>query len=214
MNRVLIFLAPCLLLFPDSLAAAGKYNYTLDIGDAAPTWKKLPGTDGKEHSLDDLKDKKAVVLIFTCNSCPFAVAYEDRIIDFVKRHGGPKGEVGVMAVNVNRVPEDSPEKMAERAKAKEFNFPYLFDESQQIARDYGAGRTPQFFLLDGDRKIAYMGAMDDNDIAKQVKVRYLEDALQAVLAGKQPEVTETPTTGCAIRYARQRRSKPAKKNDQ
>ena len=180
---------------------AGEHNPKLNIGDAAPVWSKLPGTDGKQHSLDDLKDKKLVVVVFTCNSCPVAVDYEDRIIEFAKKHAE---DVGVVAINVNRVEADSMEKMTERAKEKGFPYPYLFDESQQIAKDYGAGGTPEFFVLSPERKVIYMGAMDDSADVKAKKVDYLEPAVQAALAGKKPEVTETYANGCRIRYVRKR----------
>jgi peroxiredoxin len=181
---------------------AGEHNAKLSIGDAAPAWAKLPGTDGKHHSLDDLKDKKLVVVVFTCNSCPVAVDYEDRIIEFAKKHAA---DVAVVAINVNRVPEDSLPKMKEKAKEKNLPYPYLFDESQQIAKEYGANGTPEFFVLTQDRKIAYMGAMDDSADLMAKKVDYLEPAVQAVLAGKKPEVAETYAHGCRIRYARKRR---------
>src|SRR5262245_10813369 len=86
---------------------AGKYNSVLNVGDAAPKWERLPGVDGKEHALADLADKKVVVVVFTCNSCPVASDYEDRILAFSKKYAGPSGSVGLVAINVNKVPEDS-----------------------------------------------------------------------------------------------------------
>ena len=196
-----------LLLFATSLActslAAGEYNPVLDIGDTAPAWKDLPGIDGKMHSLASLKDHDAVVLVFTCNSCPYSVDYEDRIIALTKRLADR--QIPVVAINVNKVPEDSFQAMKERALAKEFNFPYLFDETQQIARDYGATYTPEFFVLDQARKIAYMGSLDDSPDASQVAKQYVADAVSAVLAGKAPEIKETVAIGCRIRLERQRR---------
>lgn len=189
------------LLVATSLLA-GEHNPKMNIGDAAPAWKNLPGTDDKQHSLDDLKDKKVVVVVFTCNSCPVAVDYEDRIIAFAKKHAE---DTAVVAINVNRVPEDRMDKMKERAKTKSFPFTYLFDESQKIARDYGAGGTPEFFVLSPDRKIVYMGAMDDSSDVSAKKVDYLEPAVQAALAGKKPEIAETFANGCRIRYARERK---------
>lgn len=185
-----------------TIAQAGEYNSVLNIGDAAPAWKDLPGVDGKKHSLADLKDKKAVVVVFTCNSCPFAVAYEDRILAIVKKYAD---RVAVVAINVNRVPEDSLEKMKERSSEKKFTFPYLFDESQKIAKDYGATFTPEFFVLGQDRKIVFMGGMDDNSDESLVKAKYLEAALDATLEGQKPKVAEAAAPGCRIRYARERR---------
>jgi peroxiredoxin len=196
----------CAFVLIASLAQAGQYNTVLNIGDAAPAWKKLPGVDGKEHSLDDLKEKKLVVVVFTCNSCPVAADYEDRIIAFAKKHAD---DVAVVAINVNKIPADSLAKMKERAEKKKFTFPYLSDESQKIAKDYGATFTPEFFVLGPDRKIVYMGGMDDNSNAKLVKTNYLEPAVEAALAGKKPETQEAVARGCRIRYARERRAKSA-----
>jgi peroxiredoxin len=183
-------------------AAAAEYNPTLNIGDAAPAWKDLPGVDDAKHSLDDLKDKKLVVVAFTCNSCPVATDYEDRIIALAKKRAG---DVALVAINVNRITDDSLPKMQERAREKKFPFSYLYDETQQIARDYGATFTPEFFVLGPDRKIVYMGGMDDNSNPSAVKNNYLEPAIEAALEGKAPAVRETVARGCRIRYARQRK---------
>ncbi len=180
---------------------AGEYNPTLNIGDAAPAWTDLPGTDGKPHSLADFKDKEAVVVAFTCNSCPVATDYEDRIIALAKKYAGPGGRVGLVAINVNKIEEDSLPRMKERAEAKGFTFPYVFDETQKIARDYGATFTPEFFVLDRQRKIAYMGGMDDNSNPAEVKTNYLDPAVDAVLAGMKPITAETVARGCMVRYA-------------
>jgi peroxiredoxin len=184
-------------------ALAGEFNEKLKIGDTAPAWSNLPGTDGKNHSLADLKDKQVVVLIFTCNSCPVAVGYEDRIIAFARKHADKS--VAVVAVNVNKVDEDRLDKMQERAKDKGFPFDYLFDESQKIAKDYGASYTPEFFVLDKDRRIAYMGAMDDVSPPRTESKHYLDDAVTAVLAGKKVNPAETRARGCAIRFSRSKR---------
>jgi peroxiredoxin len=182
-------------------AKAGEFNKKLSIGDAAPAWKELEGVDGKMHGLDALKDKDVVVVIITCNHCPAAVQYEDRIIEFTKKHAGsPGSKVGVVAINVNNLEEDKLPKMKERAKAKGFNFPYLYDPSQKIGREYGASVTPEFFVLSKDRKIVYMGAMDDSNDPAKVKMNYLEPAVQAALAGKKPETTETRARGCGVKY--------------
>ncbi len=186
---------------------AGKYNPVLNIGDKAPAWKQLPGTDGKQHALSDLKDKAVVVVVFTCNSCPYAVDYEDRLIAFTARHTKPDSPVALVAINVNTVKEDLPEQMKKRAQAKGFTFPYLFDGSQQIAKAYGAGATPEFFVLDSARRVVYMGAMDDNSDASQVQRKHVDLAVKAALSGKRPAVTETVPIGCRIRFARRRRKK-------
>jgi peroxiredoxin len=195
----------CLTLGIFATSHAGKYNRVLSIGDAAPEWKDLVGVDGKKVSLADLVEKRIVVVVFTCNSCPYAVDYEDRLVAFHEKYGQGTEGVALVAVNVNRIEEDRLPAMTERAEAKGFRFPYLYDESQQIAKDYGAIRTPEFFVLDADRNIAYMGAMDDSSDIRKVKLRYLEEAVDAILAGKQPGLVETPPIGCAIRFVRERR---------
>ena len=184
---------------------AGEFNEILSIGDTAPVWSNLPGTDGKSHSLADYKGKAAVVLVFTCASCPTAVDYEDRINDLAKRLGGPNGKVAVVAVCVNRVKGDSLAELTERAKQREFAFDYLHDESQKIAKDYGAIFTPEFYVLGRDRKIVYMGAFDDKTDAALVQQRHVETAITAVLKGEPPAVKETIARGCRVRYVRERK---------
>jgi peroxiredoxin len=185
-------------------ASAGQFNDIMSVGDAAPAWVDLPGVDGKKHSLADLKDKQVVVVVFTCNSCPVAVDYEDRIIAFVKKHAGDVSKVAVVAINVNRIPEDRLDKMKERAADKKFTFPYLYDESQKIAKAYGATYTPEFFVLDKDRKVVYMGAMDDKGPPAEAIKLFLEDAVTAALKGEKPATAETLARGCKVRYVRSR----------
>lgn len=185
----------------------GKYNRTLDIGKAAPAWSKLPGVDGKSHSLSDLKDKDVVVVAFTCNSCPYAVDYQNRLVVFAKKHCGSDSKVALVAINVNKVEEDLLPAMKKRAAEQKFTFPYIFDESQKIANDYGATWTPEFFVLNKQRKVVYMGAFDDSPDAKKVKRNHLEEAVIATLAGKQIEVAETIAIGCQIRWERRRRTR-------
>jgi len=181
-----------------STALAGKYNTKLDIGSKAPQWKDLKGTDDKPHAFKETEKAKAIVVVFTCNHCPVAQAYEDRLVKFTKEYKD-KG-VDVVAINVNNLDEDKLDKMKDRAKEKGFNFPYLYDPSQKIAKEYGATVTPHCFVLDKDRKVAYMGAFDDNQETSKVKKNYLKDAVDAILAGKKPEVSETQQFGCSIKY--------------
>ncbi|MBO0700762.1 MAG: redoxin family protein, partial [Zavarzinella sp.] len=164
-----------------AVVLAGEFNKKLNVGDAAPAWKGLPGTDGKKHSLADLVGKDVVVVVFTCNSCACSEEYENRIIAFAEKY---KDKVGLVAINVNTIPEDRLEAMTKKAAKKKFPFPYLYDESQQIGRYYGATYTPEFFVLDKARKVAYMGAMDDKTKADAVTERYLEAAVEAVLKGE------------------------------
>ena len=196
-----------LFLFLATTLSAGEFNAVLDIGDPAPVWKDLPGVDGKTHSLADLKDKDFVIVVFHSCSCDVAEEYEPRIKDFVEQHAGPDSKTALVAINVSRLEEDRLPAMKQRAKAHQFNFPYLFDESQQIARDYGALWTPEFFILDRERKIAYMGGIDDTSALEFVKHQYLADALVALQQGKKPPLAETAAIGCRIRYERKRRSR-------
>ena len=185
-------------------AAAGTYNPDRSVGDVVPPWKDLPGTDGRLHSWDDVADRDAVVVVFTCNSCPYAVDYEQRIDELAERLAGERGRVAVVAINSNLVPEDAPEAMKRRAEQRGFSFPYLFDASQTVARSFGAVRTPEFFVLDRQRRIVYMGAMDDATDPADVKRRYVADAVAATLEGRPPSVAETPPVGCLIRFDRRR----------
>jgi peroxiredoxin len=193
-----------LLLLIATLVQAGEFNPQLSVGDAAPAWKDLPGTDGKTHSLGDLKDVPVVVVVFTCNSCAVAQDYEARIVAFAKKHAE---QVAVVAISVSKRPEDGLVQMKELAAEKEFPFQYLLDKSQQIGKAYGAAYTPEFFVLAPERKVVYMGGMDDSSVATAVKVNYLEPAVAAALAGKKPEIAETLARGCRIRYQRERRER-------
>ncbi|MDY0166242.1 MAG: thioredoxin family protein [Thermoguttaceae bacterium] len=193
------------------LVVAGSCMAALEIGQKAPSFSGLPGVDGKDHSLADYAEAKAVVVVFTCNHCPVAKAYEDRLIAFQKDYKA-KG-VQVIAINPNspkKAPQDSFDKMKERAAGKDlgnwrdseepFNFPYVVDATQEVAKAYGATCTPHVFVLDGGRNIAYMGAIDDNMATGNVKQQSLRDALDAILAGKAPEKAATKQFGCSIKW--------------
>lgn len=198
-------LAALLAVLAAGSAPAGKYNKVLSPGDQAPEWKDLVGTDGQKHALADLKDKAVVVLVFTCNSCPVAADYEDRIIAFAKTHAGPDSKVGVVAVNVNTEKADALPAMKARAEKKGFPFPYLYDPSQEIARKYGAMFTPEFVVLDKDRKVVYLGALDDKSPPAEPTLKHVEAAVTAALAGKKPEVAETSAAaGCRIKFKKKK----------
>ncbi len=201
MSRIFVV---CMVIAMPGLASAGDFNKKVNIGDPAPTWKDLPGIDGKTHSLDELKQKDVVVLVFTCNSCPIANDYEDRIIGFAKKYGAADSKVALVAVNVNTIPEDRLDKMKQRAEKKKYNFPYLYDETQKIAVEFGAMYTPEFFVLDKNRKIVYMGAMDDKSNEKDATANFLEPAVEAALKEQKPPKGETLARGCMIRFKRQR----------
>ena len=184
-----------------SAAVAGRFNKVLSVGDPAPAWTSTTGTDGKQHSLDDYKSAKVIVAVFTCNHCPVAQQYEERLIELQRDYQG-KG-VQVVAICVNAGEEDNLSAMQERAKERKFNFPYLSDPSQAAGKLYGSQKTPEAFVLDADRKIVYMGAIDDNWMAADdVKKPYLRNAIDAALEGRKLEVQEMRATGCGIEYVR------------
>jgi peroxiredoxin len=179
------------------------YSQGYKVGDKAAGFK-LKNTEGKLISLTDYPDAKGFAVIFTCNHCPFAKAYQDRIISIDKKYKS-KG-YPVIAINSNdpeALPEDSYENMIIRAKEKGFTFPYLYDETGEICRHYGATRTPQVYLLEkkgGDLIVQYTGAIDDNSQdATKVTTPYLSNAIDALLAGYLPEPSFTKAIGCGIK---------------
>ena len=184
-----------------STASAGEFNKVLSIGDAAPAWEDLEGTDGKKHSLDDLKAKDVVVVAFIANSCATVAEYEGRMIAFAGKYCGKDGKAAFVAISVNTIKEDSLPKMKERSEKKKYNFDYLIDPTQEIAKKFGAMYTPEFFVLSKDRKVIYMGAMDDKTKAADVKETYLVSAVEAALAGNAAPKAETlAASGCRIRF--------------
>jgi peroxiredoxin len=187
------------ILGGSSLAGDGGYQ----VGDKAADFK-LKNIDGSWVSLGDYPEAKGFIVIFTCNHCPYAKAYEDRIIALDKEYS--KKGFPVIAINPNDAvsyPADSYENMQKRAEEKGFTFPYLYDEKQEIFPVYGATRTPHVFVLNKDSKgltVEYIGAIDDNyEDASKVSKKYVEDAVDALLSGKKPEVTYTKAIGCSIK---------------
>jgi len=176
----------------------------LKIGSPAPEFKGLEATDGKTYSLDDMKDKDVVVVCITCNHCPVAVAYQDRIIEFNKKYCSDGSKVGFIAINVNNSDADKLDKMKERAKEKGFNFAYAYDPTQKIATSLGATVTPEFYVFNKERKLVYHGAMDDNMNADKVKEQYLAPAVEATLKGQTVSTPSTQPKGCGIQYERGR----------
>jgi peroxiredoxin len=174
------------------------------IGDYATDFK-LPNVDGKEVSLAYYTNAKGFVVVFTCNTCPYAKAYESRIIDLDKKYAG-KG-FPVVAINPNDVekqPGDSMEEMKKRAESQGYSFPYLRDDSQEVAKAYGATKTPHVYVLNkegGRYRIEFIGAIDNspND-AGDASEKYVEDAIDALLDGNKPTVTEKRAIGCTIKW--------------
>lgn len=182
---------------------AGKYNRVLSIGDTAPSWEALPAAEGDALASAALKNGDVTVVAFTCNTCPYAVDVQERLVAldaWLRERGGR-----LVAINVNKVDGDRLADMRERAEEVGFTFPYLYDETQQIAKQFGAITTPEFYVLDGEWKVAYMGALDDSPDGKEVGAQYVRDAVDAVLGGSEPKVSETVPIGCRIRMERERR---------
>jgi peroxiredoxin len=170
------------------------------ITETAPSFT-LPGVDGRDHSLDDYGDAESLVLVQSCNHCPYVQAWEGRLIA-IQQEYGDRG-VRIVAISSNDVskhPEDSFDQMQLRAREQGFNFDYLYDESQEVARALGSERTPEVFVFDRERRLAYHGAIDDSRDESAVTIRYLRDALDAVLTREVPAVAETPPVGCTVKW--------------
>lgn len=173
------------------------------IGDVIEDFK-LKNIDGNMVSLSDYKDAKGFIITFTCNTCPYAVMYEDRIIDLDKKYAS-KGYpvIAIMPNNVEVKPGDSFEAMQKRARTKGFTFPYLMDEGQKVYPKFGATKTPHMYVVQKTKKgnvVQYIGAIDDNyQDASAVKQRYVEDAVNALLEGKEVKEKETRAIGCSIK---------------
>ena len=163
------------------------------IGEKAPGFKAV-GTDGKEYSLEKIsKSADLVIVCFTCNQCPVAKAYEDRFVEFNRKYAEKK--VKFIALNCNNGTENL-EVMRERAEEKDFNFVYAFDKTGDAAREFGARATPELFVIQ-DGRVVYHGSFDDK--MKDPSKSYLVDAVDALLAGKTPEITSTKPFGCSIK---------------
>lgn len=181
-------------------SAFGGYS----VGDTVKDFE-LKNVDGKMVSMSDYSDAKGFILTFTCNTCPFSIGYESRIIDLDKKYA-PKG-FPVIAINpndVDRMPEDSMDEMKKRAADKGYTFPYLRDDTQAVAKAFGATRTPHMYIISnnsGKYVLEFIGAIDDNprDGSKASK-KYVENAVDALLAGKKPPVTNVTAIGCTIKW--------------
>ncbi|MDF1611938.1 MAG: thioredoxin family protein [Stygiobacter sp.] len=172
----------------------------LKIGSPAPYFNLL-SVDGNYYSLESFKNKKLLIVIFSCNHCPYVQAYEERIKNIQNDY---KEFLQIVAINSNdeiAYPEDSFEEMKRRSKERNFNFPYLRDESQEVAKAYDATHTPEIFLFNEERKLIFHGKIDDNwQDEKNVRSKYLRNAIDEYLAGKKISVPETFTIGCTIKW--------------
>lgn len=164
----------------------------------------LPATDGRVCNLEEFSGKKGVVVVFTCNHCPYAVAYEQRLIAL---HNEFSQDIPLLAISSNdagKYPQDSFDLMKVRATQRGFPFAYCYDETQRVAHQYGAQRTPEVYLIDlqgGQPQVVYSGAIDDNyQYPGQVKEAYLKNAMQALIAGAPIAPTETRAVGCTIKW--------------
>ncbi len=199
----------CVTLFATRLLAA-ELPPTLKIGATAPPFR-LPGVDGKTYQLKDFSQAKILIVLFTCNHCPTAQYYEERIKQLVNDYR-PKG-VALVAISPNdpksvRLDElgytdlsDSFAEMKVRAKYKQFNFPYLYDgDREEVSKAYGPVATPHAFVFDAERKLRYAGRIDDSEREEYVKTHDLRDALDSLVAGRDVAVKETKTFGCSIKW--------------
>lgn len=197
MKSNLILLTLALFLF--SFTPAG-YKTGEEVKDFA-----LKNVDGKMVSMRNYKDAKGFIIVFTCNHCPFAKAYESRIMDLDKKYAS-KG-YPVIAINPNdpeKAPDDSFDNMVTRAKEKSYSFPYVLDATQDVAREFGATRTPHVYIVEkknGKNILQYIGAIDNNsDEPEKVTQRFVEDAVNALLEGKPVPTSETKAIGCTIKW--------------
>ena len=178
----------------------------LEIGAKAPaTDVKMKGVDGKEVSIKDVMGAKGTLVVFTCNACPYAKGWETRIVDLGNAYAA-KG-IGMIAINANDpkvVADDGYDQMVTRAKERGMKYPYVMDATSEVAKAFGAARTPEAFLFDAQGKLVYHGAVDDNvESAEKVTKNYLKDALDSVVAGKEVSVKETKAVGCGIKWHQQ-----------
>ena len=166
----------------------------------APTFD-LPGVDGRSHSLEEYADAQVLVLVQSCNHCPYVLAWEGRIND-LQREYADRG-VRIVAISSNDAeayPADSFDAMVEHARGAGYEFDYLYDESQDVARALGSERTPEAFVYDAARRLVYHGAVDDSREEESVRAHYLRDAIEAALAGEDPPVADTPPVGCTVKW--------------
>jgi peroxiredoxin len=198
-------LASMTLVTAGLVAAAAHTGFAdgIALGDAPPmSTEVMKNIDGKDVTIAGVKGAKGTLVVFTCNHCPFAKAWETRIVELGNTYSA-KG-IGVIAVNANDpkvADQDSFEVMQQRAKERGMNYPYVVDATSNLARAFGATRTPEAFLFDKDGKLVYHGTIDDNaEEPTKVEARYLKNALDAVVNGAKVPVAETKSIGCGIKF--------------
>jgi peroxiredoxin len=168
----------------------------LALGDSAPPFELL-GIDGETHSLDDFRGQP-VAVVFSCVHCPYVVAWEERLNDVAREYAG---RAGLLAINSNAgYLGDGIEDMERRSQERGFVFPFLYDETQAVASEYGASRTPEVFLFDADHRLAYHGTPDSDHQDSSGADPYLRNALEAVLDGGEVRPAEVPPVGCTIKW--------------
>ena len=179
----------------------GQQTDVLQLGDSAPDFNLL-GVDGQDHTLSEFADKDVLVVGFICNHCPYVKAYIDRLVE-IQRDYSDK-QIQIVGINSNdeiNYPEDDFENMKSFAQEKGINFPYLRDESQETAHEYGALCTPHLYMFNKERKLVWMGRVDENwEYPDQVKNHYLRDAIDSVLEGKEIENPGPGPIGCSIKW--------------
>jgi peroxiredoxin len=200
MIRKTLLAMPLIASFAVSAALAGG---PLPIGASMPMADvKMKNVDGTDQTLAAVKKPAGTLVVFTCNHCPFAKRWESRIVDLGNAYAS-KG-IGVIAVNANDpkvAEEDAYDVMQQRAKERGMQFPYVVDETSNVAKAFGATKTPEAFLFDKDGKLVYHGTIDDNgEDASKVEKPYLKNALEDVLAGREVAVKETKSIGCGIKF--------------
>lgn len=194
MKRVLV----CAMAAAISLSAA----FALGIGEKAPsTGVKMKNVDGRLISIKEAAGEKGTLVVFSCNHCPYVKAWQERIAAI--GNAALERSIGVIVINSNdpkAYSEDGYEEMRERAGQLRFNFPYVVDKTSDVARNFGATRTPESFLFAKDGTLVYHGAIDDSQKPDEVQQRFLQDAIDAVVAGKEVPVKETKSVGCSIKF--------------
>ena len=199
------FLALVLFSFLFSAQALAEEPPAIAIGDEMPasvTGQLMVGVDGKDYTLEKINGEKGSLVIFSCVHCPYVKAWDERMAQLAN-HYAQEG-IGVILINSNdpeSYPADGPEGMKEQAKAQGYSFPYVIDATSEVARAFGARKTPDVFLFDAEGKLVYHGAIDDNaQEASAVKSHYLKDALEALVTGSKIPISETKAMGCSIKF--------------